>query len=378
MAYGQIRKIAVIGSGTMGHGIAELSAMAGFETTMIDVNEELLKSAMSRISASLEKLRSKGNISDTSAVLSRLKTSIDLESSVASSDFIIEAVPESIELKRNVFMRLDRSAPRDAILATNTSSLPITEIATVTERKERIVGMHFFNPPVIMKLVEIIRGKYTDDQSVKEAYELARKFGKQPVVVKSDVPGFIVNRIIARLYNTACWIVSSHLASPEEVDATSRYILNFPMGPFELADFSGIDTIYYMLVAMKEHGFEINLCDMFERKYRSGELGVKSGIGFYSYAGGKPKMPADVAGRVDPLYIIAPIVNEASWLISHGIASRDDVNKAVMLGLNYQKGPFEYAKQFGVDKVIQILEELRRKTGWADYDPDPGIAEYVR
>lgn len=382
MSTEQIRKIAVIGAGTMGHGIAEVAALAGYEVWITDIAEEFLKNAIEKIKWSVGKLYEKGQIKENAdTVLSRIHTTVVFEEAVKNADFMIEAVPEKLDLKKDIFSRADKILPPHAILATNTSSLPITEIANSTSRPEKVVGMHFFNPPPLMPLVEVIKGQKTSDETVKITYELAKRFGKQPVVVKKDVPGFIVNRILGRLLNAACWIVANKQADIFEVDATVRYKLGFPMGAFELADYSGIDVFYLVFKAMSERGYVAHPCPLFEEKFKANELGMKTGKGFYTYpAPGKyarPEIPKEKAEKVDPLLIIAPAINEAAWLLREEIASRDDIDKACKLGLGYPKGILEYADEYGIDRVVNTLEKLKNMTGWEEYTPDPLLKQMV-
>lgn len=382
MSVEQIKKIAVIGAGTMGHGIAEVAALAGYEVWVHDIAEEFLKNAIEKIRWSVGKLYEKGQIKESvDTVLSRIHTTLAFEEAVRNADFIIEAVPEKIDLKKDVFSRADKLSPSHAILATNTSSLPITEIAEATKRPDKVVGMHFFNPPPLMPLVEIVKGQMTSDETVKLAFELSKKFGKQPVIVKKDVPGFIVNRILGRLLNAACWIVANKQADIVEVDATVRYKLGFPMGAFELADYSGIDVFYFVFKAMSERGYVAHPCPLFEEKFKANELGMKTGKGFYTYpAPGKyarPEIPKEKAEKVDPLLIIAPAINEAAWLLKEDIASRDDIDKACKLGLGYPKGILEYADEYGIDNVVKTLEMLKNMTGWEEYTPNPLLKQMV-
>lgn len=382
MSLDRIRKIAVIGAGTMGHGIAEVVAIAGYEVWMADIAEDILKNAMEKIRWSLGKLYEKGQLRETvESVISRIRTSTSLDEVLRDADFVVEAVPEKLELKREIFKKADEVTPPHAILATNTSSLPITEIAEATKRPDKVVGMHFFNPPPLMPLVEIIRGAKTSRETVEVTFQLAKKLGKQPVVVNKDVPGFIVNRILARVMNSACWIVAKGLADHVAVDSALKYKLGFPMGAFELADYSGIDVFYYVFKAVSERGYAAHPCPLFEEKFNANEYGVKTGKGFYQYpTPGKyvrPNIPREAGEKVDPLKIIAPAINEATSLLREGIASRDDIDKAVKLGLGYPKGIFEYADEFGVDEIVKTLEELKSETGWEEYEPDPLLKRMV-
>jgi len=330
MSAAGVRKIAVIGAGVMGHGIAEVAAMAGYEV----------------------------------------------------ADFVIEAVPENLDLKKEIFSKVDKIAPPHAILATNTSSLPISEIAEATERPDKVVGMHFFNPPVVMPLVEVIRGSKTSDETVNATVDLARRLGKTPIVVARDVPGFIVNRILVRVLNNACWYVRRGKASMEEVDAAARFKLELPMGPFELMDFIGIDIMHSIIKAMWERGFVIQPCPAIEEKVKAGELGVKSGKGFYTYpAAGKfvrPQLTREMGEKVDAVELIAPAVNEAAWLLREGIAGREDIDRACELGLNYPRGVLRMADEIGIDRIVEALTRLKEETGSNEYEPDPLLKQMVQ
>jgi enoyl-CoA hydratase/3-hydroxyacyl-CoA dehydrogenase len=382
MSIENVRKIAVIGAGTMGHGIAEVAAIAGYEVWIHDIADEFLKNAMDKIQWSLQKLISKSVVrEDLNTVLSRIHTSTDLEEVARGADFVIEAIPEKLDLKREVFAKLDEYTPPHAILATNTSSLPITEIAEATKRPDKVVGMHFFNPPPLMPLVEIIKGKDTSDLTVRATFELSKKFGKQPVVVNKDVPGFIVNRILARFMNAACWYVKQGKATVVEVDSAIKYKLGFPMGAFELADYSGIDIFHLVAKAMGERGYRGDPCPLFEEKYQAGEYGVKSGKGFYEYPSpgkySKPNIPKDAGEKVNELEIIAPAINEAAWLLRENIATRDDIDKACELGLGYPKGVLKIADDYGIDAVVETLRKMKEETGREEYNPDPLLVKMV-
>ncbi|MGC9148783.1 MAG: 3-hydroxyacyl-CoA dehydrogenase/enoyl-CoA hydratase family protein [Sulfolobales archaeon] len=382
MSLEKIKRITVIGAGTMGHGIAELAAMAGYEVRMVDISEEILRSAMDKIRWSLAKLYEKGQIKESvDTIVSRIYITTKLEEALKEVDFMIEAVPEKLDLKKQIFEKADTIMPPHAILATNTSSLPITEIAEVTKRPDKVVGMHFFNPPVLMPLVEVIKGAKTSDETINITYELAKKLGKQPVVVKKDVPGFIVNRILGRVLNAGCWIVARGKADVIEVDAAARYKLGFPMGIFELADYSGVDVFYYVFLAMSERGYKAHPCPLFEEKFKANELGMKTGKGFYKYPEpgkyARPEIPKEKADKVDPVLIIAPAINEAAWLLREDIASKEDIDKACKLGLGYPKGILEYADEYGIDVVVSTLETLKKETGWEEYEPDPLLKQMI-
>ncbi|BAN90403.1 3-hydroxyacyl-CoA dehydrogenase/enoyl-CoA hydratase family protein [Aeropyrum camini] len=387
---GEVKTITVVGAGTMGHGIAELAAIAGFKVYLADINMDILNNALQRIRWSLEKLAEKGRIRESvNTVMSRITPIVsvkdggyseELAKALSESDFMIEAIPEKLELKQQLFAFADKHAKESAILASNTSSLPITEIAAATTRPDKVVGMHFFNPPVLMPLVEVVKGEKTSEETVAATVDLAKKMGKQTVVVKKDVPGFIVNRILGRLMESACLLVEKGGYTVVQVDATAKYLLGLPMGVFELADYSGIDVFYYVFEAMSRRGFKSAKCSIFEEKFKAGEYGVKSGKGIYSYPAPnkyvKPSIPRDEA-KVDPLLLMALPINEAAWLLRDDVATKEDIDKAVKLGLGWPKGVFEYADEFGLDKVVEALQRIKRDFGVEHAEPDPLLRQMV-
>ena len=282
----KVSRITVLGAGVMGHCIAQVAAQAGFEVYLRDIKEDFLNRGMESIRKSLNKLVSKGKISEEEArkALERIKPTLDLKEAVGKADLIIEAVPEDVNIKKEVFKEVDFLAPGHAIIASNTSSISITELASVTSRPEKVCGMHFFNPPQLMKLVEVIRGAKTSDETVEVVVEIARKMGKEPVVIKKDSPGFIVNRILFAALNEAAQLVYEGVASVEDVDKAVKLGLNWPMGPFALMDLIGVDTTLQILnVLHSELGERYRPSALIKEKVRAKLLGRKSGEGFYKY-----------------------------------------------------------------------------------------------
>ncbi len=376
-------KIAVIGAGVMGHGIAELFAMAGYEVNLVDISEDILKRALQNIEASLNKLKEKGIVKeDVRDVLARIRPIVkDVCEAVKDVELMVEAVIEDLEVKRNVFSEADKCAPPNTILATNTSSLPITEIAEAVSPKRRplVVGMHFFNPPVILKLVEVVRGAYTSDETVRRTVEYAKRLGKEVVIVNKDVPGFIVNRIFMRLANTACWLVEKGVYDVKSIDSALRYRAGLPMGIFVLMDYTGLDVICSILNSMTKRGFKADICPGIRRLCEARKFGVKTGEGFYRYPEpGKfqwPEIPREAGEKVDVNLLLAPTINEAAWLIREGIASKEDIDKAIRLGLNWPKGPLELADEIGLDVIVESLRKLREMTGLEEFEPDKLLVE---
>lgn len=365
-------KVAVIGAGTMGHGIAQVSAMAGYDVWMYDLTQDILSSAMNRIRDSLNRFYTKGIVKDVNEVISRIRPTASLEEALRGSELMVEASPEILEIKVEIFRKAEALSERGSILATNTSSLPITEIANSISEKHRVIGLHFFNPPQLMKLVEVIKSSYTADDILSGSLEFVSKLSKKPVIVKKDVPGFVVNRLLARLMNASCQLFEKSFAGTLEIDSAVKYKLGFPMGVFELADYSGVDVFYLVFKAMKERGFKGDVCQTFEKMYSEKKFGVKTGEGFYRYPERgmykKPEIPKEAGSNFDPWLVAAPEVGEAFWLIKTDTASESDIDIASMLGLGYPKGIVHMGREFGLENVKDRLRKLSEITGKEEYD----------
>lgn len=278
--------VGVVGAGSMGSGIANLAAMSGFHVILQDLEEKFLQAAMGRIDSFLAKSVSKGKMSEAekSEVMGRIQITTELEE-MKRADIVIEAVIENLEVKKSVFARLDAIVPDHVILATNTSSMSITTIAEATKRPERVAGMHFFNPAQIMKLVEVVRGYKTSDETVEEIKAFAKRLNKETVEVKKDTPGFIVNRIMVPQFIEAIRLLEEGVASAEDIDKAVTLGLNYPMGPFTLQDYAGVDiglhVMDYFYEEFKDNRFAAPL--LLRQLVRAGRLGRKTGAGFYDY-----------------------------------------------------------------------------------------------
>jgi enoyl-CoA hydratase/3-hydroxyacyl-CoA dehydrogenase len=375
-----MERATVLGAGFMGHGIGELLALAGFEVTLVDINEEVLKKAMDSISWSLGKFAEKKTIreEDAKSALARIKTNVDLEAAVADADLVVEAVPENMELKKSIFARLDSAAPEHAILASNTSSLSITEMGAQTGRGDKVIGMHFFSPPVLMALVEVVRGEGTSDETTETIVELVKKLGKTPVVVRKDVRGFIVNRVLGAVMNEAFSVVEKGEATMEEVDAAVKYKAGFPLGAFELADMVGLDVMYEVGKIMEgAYGDVAKSSPMVEKLVNEGNLGQKTGKGFYDWKVGRPRIPFRLAGKFDVNRLYSIATNETARLIHEDVAEPEDIDTAMKLGTGWPMGPCEQSDKMGLDKLLEKLKELHAKYGEEMYRPSPLLEEYV-
>ena len=283
------KRVAVIGAGAMGNGIAHVFAQSGHDVSLIDVNAAALERALATINRNLDRLVAKEKISadDKTATLVRLKTSTEMHGAVSDADLVVEAATERLDLKLKIFEQIDASAPADAILATNTSSISITRIAAATGRADKVIGMHFMNPVPIMKLVEVIRGYDTSDATTATVVELSRQLGKIPVEV-NDYPGFVANRILMPMINEAICSLHEGVAGVAEIDEVMKLGMAHPMGPLHLADFIGLDVCLSILRVLHD-GFgqpKYAPCPLLVNMVTAGKLGVKSGEGFYVHTKG--------------------------------------------------------------------------------------------
>lgn len=381
MATEKIGKAAVIGSGAMGHGITQLLAMSGLEATMVDINDEILQKAKEKIKWSLGKFVEKKRIrqEDADAALARVATTTSYEQAGKDIDFAIEASPENMEIKKTIFAKLDEVAPPHAILASNTSTLSITEMGKATKRPDKVAGMHFFNPPQFMALVEVIKGDNTSQETMNTLSELAKKLGKTPVVVRKDVRGFIVNRILGAVFNEAFWAYHRKEATKEGIDASVKYTGGFPMGWFELGDFVGLDIAYEVgRILYEAYGERFKPCqEVIEPLVKEKKLGQKTGVGFYDWTKGRPRIPFNLLDEYDVDRSWAVAVNEAAWLIHDDAANPADIDTGMKLGTYWPSGPCEHADRTGIDMVLNKLRELHAKYNMEMYEPCPLLEDYV-
>ena len=377
----KIKKAAVIGSGAMGHGIAQLLAVAGIEVAMVDINDEILQKGKEKIKWSLDKYVEKRRIrqEEASAALARISTTTSYEKAGKEVDFAIEASPENMEIKKKVFSKLDEVSPAHAILASNTSTLSITEMGKATKRADRVAGMHFFNPPQMMALVEVIKGDSTNQETVNTLTDLSKKLGKTPVIVRKDVRGFIVNRVLGNVTNEAFWAIKRGEATKEGIDASVKYTGGFPMGWFELSDFVGLDISYEVgKILYEAYGERFKPCsDVIEPLIKEHKFGQKTGVGFYDWTKGRPKIPFNMLDAYDVDRSWAVAVNEAAWLIQDDAANPEDIDIGMKLGTYWPSGPCEYGDRTGLDTMLNKLKELHAKYNMEMYKPCLLLEDYV-
>jgi len=378
-----IRKITVIGSGTMGHGIAQVSAMAGYSISLRDVEQKFLDSAIAKIKWSLEKLFQKQKISEMEMqnILGRIQLTTDLKEGLQNSDLVIEAVPEDLVLKKKVYEGIDEFAESKTLYASNTSTLPITEIASLTSRPDRFIGLHFFNPPQLMQLVEVIPGKETKTNIVENAMSFIRSLGKQPILCRKDVAGFIINRIFIPLVPEAAYCLERDHTSLVAIDSAVKEKMKFPMGIFELADYTGLDVIYKATMEMYSRDKRVvNPHPIIQKLFEEGKYGQKSGSGFYEYKNEQYErinVPTSDIQQYDPIKLVAFAANNAGWLISNGACDETDLEKALKLGMGLKSELFGTVKSYGIESIVKTLRGLAQEYG-SVYEPDQYLINNLR
>ena len=374
-----INKITVLGSGVMGHGIAQVAATAGYHIVLRDIEQSFLDNAMKKIRWSLNKLVEKQKLSQSDAdlIYGRITPVVDLKEALKGADLLVEAVPEDMELKKKVYSDVDMYAEDKTLYASNTSTLPISEMATLTSRPSRFIGLHFFNPPQLMPLVEVIPGRLTNSETVDRSLDLIKKVGKVPVLCKKDVVGFIVNRVFIPLIHEAAYCLDRDKADMTQIDSAVKFKMGFPMGIFELADYTGLDVVFKATKEMISRDKKvINPHPLIEKLYTEKKFGQKSGRGFYDYGSDNKYERVNLseieAEKYDPIPLISVAANNASWLLTNKVCDSKDLDKALQLGMGLKKPLFTLVEEFGSKRVLLTLEDLASKNG-AFYEPDAFI-----
>jgi enoyl-CoA hydratase/3-hydroxyacyl-CoA dehydrogenase len=365
----------------MGHGIAQTFAVVGYDVNLLSRSRKSLDEAIQKIEWSLNKFVNKGliNVSKAEEALSRITTSTSYEEAVGDVDLVVESISENMKLKRYVFSKIDEFAPTHTIFATNTSTLSITEIGKATKRPEKIVGMHWFIPPQLIQLIEVIKGKDTSHETVKAILNVSKNLGKTPIICKKDTRGFIVSRILVAMFNEAFCTYSNKEATIEEIDASVRYIGGFPMGWFELIDFVGVDVEHDVSkILFKSYGERYHpYLELTESLVKEKHLGRKTKNGFYDWSRGRPTIDSDLKGKYDVERSWGVAINEAAWMILEDVAEPESIDLGMKLGTGWPSGPCEYGDGKGLDLIIDRLEAAYSRYPIELYKPCPLLKEYV-
>jgi len=379
-----MKKVGIIGGGAMGSGIAQVSATAGHQVVLFDTKVEALNLSKSKLAKVMARLVEKGKLTleKAEAIQARISYSDNLEA-IAESGIVIEAIVENLDIKKSVFSSVEKLVSEDCILASNTSSLSIASIASASEKSERVIGIHFFNPAPLMPLVEIIPAIQTSEAVAIEARAIIDSWKKVTVLAK-DTPGFIVNRVARPFYGEAIRILEEGVADIATIDWAMKEIGGFRMGPFELTDYIGHDVNYVVTeTVFKEFFYDPRYKPSFSQKrlLEAGRLGRKSGHGFYDYSEGalKPEPNTDkVLGTKIVDRVVAMLINEAIDALFLNIASAKDIDLAMTKGVNYPKGLLAWADEKGLDTVLAQLEELYTNYCEDRYRPSPLLRKMVR
>ena len=393
------QRVGVVGAGTMGAGIAQIAALGGYETYLYEIDRKGLERGLEMLRNGLRRGAERGRWTETAAVEATERLHSDtLIELVQDCELVIEAAPENLDLKRNLFERLAATCGPDAVLATNTSSLSITAIASAVPQPERIVGMHFFNPPALMQLVEVVAGDESGEPALELTTLVAKGMGRTPIRARDSI-GFVANRCVRPFFLESLRMLGEDVAPHDEIDRIVRLGAGLRMGPFELMDLIGIDVNFAVAKSFWEQSFgepRWRPTMIHERMVASGRLGRKTGRGFYSYepdASHRPRDPdirgerpifdeealEDLAGEhaVEVLTRLgATIANEACFALGEGVASADDINTAMRLGYNWPVGPLDWGERLGWSRALGVLEDLRELRGEA-YRPAPTLREFA-
>ncbi|HET9119039.1 MAG TPA: 3-hydroxyacyl-CoA dehydrogenase NAD-binding domain-containing protein [Solirubrobacterales bacterium] len=392
--------LGVVGAGTMGVGIAQIAALGGYETRLYEIDEKQLQRGLEMIRNGMRRGVERGRWSedDAEAALERIRTDTLVEL-LRDCELVIEAAPEDLDLKRNLFQRLASACGPETILATNTSSLSVTAIASAVEEPWRVVGMHFFNPPALMELVEVVAGDDSGEAALELATEVARGMGRTPIRARDSV-GFVANRCVRPFFLESLRLLSEGSAPHDEIDTIVRLGAGLRMGPFELMDLIGIDVNFAVARSFWEQSFgepRWRPVPLHARMVASGRLGRKTGRGFYAYETGEPHRPRDpdvegerptfdddrleeIAGPNAPAILTrlgATIANEACFALGDRVASEGDINTAMRLGYNWPIGSLEWGERLGWSRALGVLEALRELRGEA-YRPAPLLRDFAR
>jgi 3-hydroxybutyryl-CoA dehydrogenase len=390
-----VSRVGVIGAGTMGRGIAQVAALGGYATVIHDVAPELAEAGAAALRDDLAKGASRGRWSEkeAEAASNRVETATEIYE-LAGCGLLIEAAPESVELKRDLFTRLARTLGPEPVLATNTSSLRVSEIAAGVPEPERVVGMHFFNPPALMRLVEVVAAGRSSEPALATTTEVATRMGRTPIRAK-DSPGFVANRLARPFSLESLRMLEDDVADVATIDRVVRLGGGFRMGPFELLDLIGLDVNLEIARSFFRQGSEPERwrpSPIQEKLVADGRLGRKSGRGYHDYGEGRepdpdlgieaPTLDPEQLAKIDPAAeeilsrLLAQIANEAAFALEEEIATSEDMETAMRLGFNWPRGPLGFAELIGPDRAAEVLERLEAEKG-AAYAPAPRLRRII-
>ncbi|MEM3586785.1 MAG: 3-hydroxyacyl-CoA dehydrogenase [Candidatus Jordarchaeaceae archaeon] len=374
----KVNRVAIIGAGTMGADFALLFALYNFEVVVNDISQAVLDKLEEKHKKTMTELRTLGLTKKEYETVREKITATNRLEDIKNVDFVLEAINENLDSKRKLFKELDK-LPMDVVLATNTSVLRVTDIARGLKGAERIGLMHFSNPPILSPLVEVVKGEKTSEETLKIISEVAKKIGKTPVVLRKDMNGAVLNRILTGLSGDALWAIQRGELTPEEIDASLK-ALGLPIGLAESMDIIGIDIILAANRILREaYGARVDFPEkLLERMVREGRLGRKSGRGFYDWSKAPPVIDTKLAGKYDVMRMFAKAANEAFWIIKDGVADHETIDTVVKLGIMSQMGMCELADNIGLDKLISVLKRLHTEYGMEIYKPCPLFEEYVK
>lgn len=364
MKIDDIKHVAIIGAGAMGHSIAQVALISGYSVSLYDINNKIVENGKSRIEWSFKRLIEKDKISeeDYKNFMNNLSLSTDLKEAVKEADLCIEAAPEKLDLKKKIFSDLDKLAPIHAILASNTSNMSITEIGAVTQRPEKVIGTHFFNPPVLMPIVEIVKSAKTSEETLNLVTEFTKKSNKTPIFSK-DSPGFICNRIIAPSTLLLNLMLDREEYPPEKIDAAAMN-MGSPIGPYQLQDYLGLDIVYDSMKYLSERlSKDYTPTPTMHNLMKENKLGKKTGKGIYNWEGGKPEIDLSDPADFDMMKPMQLQINEAAKLLEEDVGTVKDIDTGMKLAFNNPMGPFELAENTDLAELTIFLDGLADKYG---------------
>ncbi|MEM4467861.1 MAG: 3-hydroxyacyl-CoA dehydrogenase [Candidatus Nezhaarchaeales archaeon] len=375
----EVNRIAVIGAGTMGSDVSFLFALSGFDVVIMDISERVLRALKGKYMKNMEILQQTSAAKeDFESVWRRVSLTTSLKD-VKDVDFVFEAVSENLDLKKMLFRSLDDLLPKRVVLATNTSSLTITEIAEGIRGASRIGGMHFSNPPILMPLVEVIKGRDTSEEALNVIVQVTKRLGKTPVVIRKDMRGFVLNRILYAAGAEALWALWRGEATPMDIDSSVK-AMGYPMGFFEAIDVIGLDVLLAVFRNLHEAYGERFLIPirLLEEMIEKGKLGKKVGEGFYDWSKGAPQIEAKPSEAYNVMRMVATATNEAFWIIKDGVADPETIDEIVKLGMLSPVGVCELADTVGLDNLASLLNEMCDKYRLELYKLCPLFEEYLK